>query len=196
MSVLGRPTSLNRRYIAKACLKYYWKHGIQNMSYNDIIKLSKVSKGSFYKFFKDEDDLLAETLLEYYNDSNELLNKLSQCEDLFKFLYLLKNWKYNYKISYCYFFSCYIEMYKLGRRSRKVLDDFTISYKLLVDKIIRKHIKKNKVIIKSLYIKELVNYYFNNFVIINLLRRNKVKDNEITLYSNNLLNFTHNLGKK
>ena len=86
-------------------------------------------------------------------------------------------------------------MYKLGRRSRKVLDDFTISYKLLVDKIIRKHIKKNKVI-KSLYIKELVNYYFNNFVIINLLRRNKVKDNEITLYSNNLLHFTHNLGKK
>ena len=196
MSNLGRPTSLNRQYIANACLKYYWKHGILNISYNDIIKLSKVSKGSFYKFFKDEDDLLAETLLEYYKDSNDFLNKMGQCEDLFKFLYLLKNWKYKHKISYCYFFLCYVEMYKLGKKTRKVLNDFTITYKLLVDKIIRKHFKKNKVSVKNLYIKELVNYYFNNFVIINLLRRNKVKDNEVNLYTNNLLHYTYNLGKK
>ena len=195
MSALGRPTSFNRQYIANICLKHYWKHGIQNISYNDIIKLSNISKGSFYKFFKDEDDLLAETVIEYYKDSNDFLNKIDQCEDLFKLLYLLKNWKYKHKISYCYFFSCYMEMYKLGKKTRKVINDFAINYKLLVDKIIRNHFKKNKASVENLNVKELVNYYFNNFVIINLLRRNKVKDNEVTLYSNNLIRYTFNLIK-
>ena len=43
-------------------MNIYWKQGIKNISYNDVIKTSVLSKGSFYKLFDNEDDLQAEWL--------------------------------------------------------------------------------------------------------------------------------------
>ena len=73
---LGRPISLNRDNVSEVCMNIYWKHGIKNISYNDVIKTSKLSKGSFYKLFNNEDDLQAETLKTYNNHVNSLFDKL------------------------------------------------------------------------------------------------------------------------
>ena len=51
MVSLGRPVSLNRKNASKACMYAYWNHGMGNISYNDVIKSSKLSKGSIYKLF-------------------------------------------------------------------------------------------------------------------------------------------------
>ena len=49
---IGRPVSLNRKLISEVCMDIYWVKGINNISYNDVIKTSQLSKGSFYKLFK------------------------------------------------------------------------------------------------------------------------------------------------
>ena len=41
----------------------YLRHAY--ISYNDVIKTSKLSKGSYYKLFVNEDDLHSETLINY-----------------------------------------------------------------------------------------------------------------------------------
>ena len=72
---LGRPISLSRDNVSAACLDIYWEQGIKNISYNDVIKTSKLSKGSFYKLFDNEDDLQSETLITYDNHYINLLFK-------------------------------------------------------------------------------------------------------------------------
>ncbi len=196
MVALGRPISLNRKNIANLCLKYYWKKGFNNISYNDIIKSTKLSKGSFYKLFIDQDDLHAETLKCYYDYSKGFMDELSKCEDLFEFLSLLKNIKYKYDMKYCYFFSCYSEKYKLGNTTKNFLDAFKKKYQLMLNKIIKRHIYKNIHFAGHLNVKELVNYYFYNFIIINLLKRNNVQSREVNMYTKTLLRFTANLGQK
>ena len=80
----------------------YWKEGINNISYNDVIKISKLSKGSFYKLFYNEDDLQAETLKIYNADVTQLFQKLEASQDLFQMLLVLKDWKFNNNLKYCY----------------------------------------------------------------------------------------------
>ena len=71
---LGRPIVLNRYNVSEVCLHIYWKQGINNISYNDVIKKSNLSKGSYYKLFDNEDDLHSETLITYgRNDDVNLL---------------------------------------------------------------------------------------------------------------------------
>ena len=196
MVALGRPVSLNRQHIANLSLKHYWKKGLNNISYNDIIRSTRFSKGSFYKLFSDQDDLHAETLLCYYDYIKSFFNDLSKCEDLFEFLNLSYKKKYKYDMQYCYFFSCYTVSYDLGKKSKKVLDDFKKKYKIILKKIIKKHIVKKIIHTNCLNVEELTNYYFNSFMIVNLLKRNNVKKGEINMYTKTLLRFTNDLSQK
>ena len=88
---LGRPVSLNRENVSEVCRNIYWKQGINNISYNDVIKTSGLSKGSFYKLFYNEDDLQAETLKTYNKHVNTLYDKLEEVEDLFQMLNICQN---------------------------------------------------------------------------------------------------------
>ncbi len=196
MVALGRPVSLNRQYIANLSLKYYWKQGLNNISYNDIIRSTKFSKGSFYKLFSDQDDLHAETLLCYYDYIRKFMYELSKCEDIFELLSYLYKKKYKHGMKYCYFFSCYSESYNVGKKSKKVLDDFKKEYKMILSKIIRRHIDKKIHYTNHLNVKELTNYYFNSFIIVNLLKRNNAEKSEINMYTKTLLRFTSNLSQK
>ena len=83
---LGRPVSLNRRNVSEVCMNIYWKQGIKNISYNDVIKTSGLSKGSFYKLFNNEDDLQAETFKVYNRNVTQLFQKLEVSKDLFQML--------------------------------------------------------------------------------------------------------------
>ena len=44
MVSVGRPAKLNRGNVSEVCMNIYWKQGIKNISYNDVIKTSKLSK--------------------------------------------------------------------------------------------------------------------------------------------------------
>ena len=191
---IGRPTSLNRNNVSEACLHIYWKKGINNISYNDVIKASKLSKGSYYKLFDNEDDLHSETLINYRNNDVKLLfHELSNAEDLFQFLIILKNWKFKNNMKYCYFFVTYIEKYKVGIKTRKTISNIESKYKLLLSRITKKHIEKHDIKKSNIIIKQIVNFIFNGLILINVLDRNKSSKVNINSYKKSLYQFISNL---
>ena len=135
---LGRPVSLNRRNVSEVCMNIYWKQGIKNISYNDVIKTSRLSKGSFYRLFNNEDDLQSETLKTYYNHVNSSFDKLEEAEDLFQMMSILKNWKFNNNLKYCYFFISYLERYRMGKKTMNILNNIELKYRQILHKIYNK----------------------------------------------------------
>ena len=191
---VGRPVSLSRQNVSDACLYIYWAKGINNISYNDVIKTSKLSKGSFYKLFVNEDDLKSETLINYNNDNiNLLFQNLSNAEDLFQLLSMLNNWKFKNNMNYCYFFDVYIEKYRVGAKTRKITSKIESKYKILLSKIAKKHIEKHDIKKSNINIKQLVNFIFNGMVLASLLYRNKSSQENINLYKKSLYQFVSKL---
>tara|TARA_B100000886_G_C20313114_1_gene444729 strand:+ start:116 stop:724 length:609 start_codon:yes stop_codon:yes gene_type:complete len=190
---LGRPASLSRTIIAEVCLNIYWKNGINNISYNDVIKLSKLSKGSFYKLFKNEDDLKAQTLITYNSDINKIFDKMRKVEDLYQMMTLLKEHKFQNNLKYCYFFTTYMEKYKLGSKTIKTISKIETKYKSLLSKVTKKHIEKYNINRNIIKINEIVNFIFNSVALISLLHRNKSNKYNINLYKNSLYQFVVNL---
>ena len=192
---IGRPVRLNRHNVSDACLNIYWKQGINNISYNDVIKKSKLSKGTFYKLFANEDDLQAETLINYDNDNiNLLFDKLSNAEDLFELLNLLNNWKFKNDIKYCYFFIVYMDKYRVGIKTRKIINKIATKYKSFLISITKKHIGKHDIKASNVNINQVVNFIFNGMILMNLLYRNKSSQANINLYKKSLYQFVSNVG--
>ena len=63
----GRPTTINKEIITSRCLEFYWTNGIDNNSFNEVIKHAGVSKGSIYRLYGSEDILQKNVLLKYYD---------------------------------------------------------------------------------------------------------------------------------
>lgn len=190
---LGRPACLSRRNVSKVCMKIYWKQGINNISYNDVIKTSKLSKGSFYKLFKNEDDLQAETLNTYINHVNTLFDKLGDVEDLFQMMFILKDWKFDNNFKYCYFFISYLDKYRMGKKTKNMIDKIELKYRLLLKKISIKHTEKYYLQNCNININQLVNFILNSIALISLLYRNKSNKFNINLYKLSLYQFIQNL---
>ena len=190
----GRPVSLNRENVSEVCMSIYWKHGIKNISYNDVIKASGLSKGSFYKLFNNEDDLQAETLKIYNKYVNLLYDKLEQVEDFFQMISILKNWKFKNNLKYCYFFVSYLESYKMGKKTKNSINKIELKYRQLLNEIYKKHLKKYNIKKNNLNIDQVVNFIFNNIAFISLLHRNKSNKSNILLYKSSLYQFVYNLG--
>ena len=62
----GRPVSISKSKITKKCLDFYILNGIDNQSFNNVIKHAGVSKGSVYRLYGSEDSLQKTVLKEYY----------------------------------------------------------------------------------------------------------------------------------
>ena len=189
----GRPVSLNRKNVSEACMHIYWKHGINNISYNDVIKSSKLSKGSFYKLFENEDDLQAETIDIYDNNVNVLSDKLRNAEDLFQMMLLLKELRFENNLKYCYFFVSYLEKYRMGKKTKNKINKIEFKYKLLLNKISKKHIEKFHINKSKISSKKIANFIFNSIALISLLYRNKSTDTNIKFYINSLYDFIENI---
>lgn len=174
-------------------MKIYWKQGINNISYNDVIKTSKLSKGSFYKLFKNEDDLQAETLNTYINHVNTLFDKLGDVEDLFQMMFILKDWKFDNNFKYCYFFISYLDKYRMGKKTKNMIDKIELKYRLLLKKISIKHTEKYYLQNCNININQLVNFILNSIALISLLYRNKSNKFNINLYKLSLYQFIQNL---
>ena len=51
----GRPITISKQTITKKCLEFYLLNGIDNQSFNNVIKHAGVSKGSIYRLYGSED---------------------------------------------------------------------------------------------------------------------------------------------
>ena len=191
---LGRPSHLNRENVSEVCMNIYWKQGIKNISYNDVIKTSGLSKGSFYKLFNNEDDLQAETLKTYNKHVNSLFDKLEKVEDFFQMMFILKNWKFKNNLKYCYFFISFLESYRVGKKTKNRINVIEFKYRQLLRKIYKKHVEKYNIKKNNLNIDQIVNFIFNSIAVISLLHRNKSNKSNILLYKDSLYQFIYNLG--
>ena len=184
---LGRPVSLNRKNVSEACMYAYWTNGITNISYNDVIKSSRLSKGSIYKLFNNEDDLQAETLNYYIKNDNLIFEQISsRAEDLFQLLQMINNYKFSNNMNYCYFMISYTERYKVGIKTRANINKITNNVKKILNVIVKKHIKKYNIKKNNIQVVKLVNYIFNTLTFTMVLQRNKVSDSEINMYKESL----------
>ena len=191
---LGRPKSLNRENVSEVCMNIYWKHGIKNISYNDVIKTSGLSKGSFYKLFDNEDDLQSETIKTYNKHVNSLFDKLEAVEDFFQMMSILTNWKFNDNLKYCYFFISYLERYRMGKKTKNSINKIELKYKQLLNKIYKKHVEKYNIKKNNFNIDQVVSFIFSGIAFISLLHRNKSNKSNILLYRDSLYQFIYNLG--
>ncbi|OBT13876.1 hypothetical protein A9264_01680 [Vibrio sp. UCD-FRSSP16_10] len=64
----GRPKKFDRTHVLDIALQNYWKHGINQVSINELCKLASVSKPSIYREFGGEDGLMC-AVLQHYESS-------------------------------------------------------------------------------------------------------------------------------
>ena len=104
-----------------------------------------------------------------------------------------KNWKFKNGMKHCYFFSAYLEKYKLGIKTRKTISNTERKYKLLLSRITKKHIEKYDIKKSDVNINQIANFVFNGLVLINLLHRNKSSKASINSYKKSLYQFITNI---
>lgn len=70
---MPRKKQTTKSRIVKAAWNLFYKNGYDNTTVEDIIKLSKTSKGTFYHYFKGKDALLS-TLSDLFDQKYEEIN--------------------------------------------------------------------------------------------------------------------------
>lgn len=70
---MPRKKQTTKSKIVKAAWNLFYKNGYDNTTVEDIIKLSKTSKGTFYHYFKGKDALLT-TLSDLFDQQYEEIN--------------------------------------------------------------------------------------------------------------------------
>ena len=81
----------------------------------------------------------------------------------------------------------------MGKKTKNVITKIEEKYKLLLDKISRKHIKKYNIKNNTMKINQLVSFVFNSISLISLLHRNKSPEANINLYKDSLFQFVSKL---
>ena len=176
---LGRPQTLKVDLLIEKCLENYWKYGITNLSLNDLSKLIKVSKGSIYKYFKDIDNLHC-AALEYYRQKYiaKWCKEIEGTDDLFKPINSLSKNIVSDLNKPCFFNVSRFNKYLLGEKTRKKIDNIDHDIITSWKKVIRKHVKKNK-IKKNCNIQELSEFILHTISYLNIMKLNKFTSKQI-----------------
>ena len=178
----GRPKVLDKTILAAKCYKIYWEKGINNVTYNDAIKYSGFSKFSFYKVFKNEDELHKETIKFYFdNYLNNIKNDIYEYNNVLKALsyFEKKSSVKNYKP--CFFNICNSKKNELGTKAKKILKKIEISYKKMFIDLINRHIKEYNLDNCKINVEDLSAFLVHNFYLINILMLNKTSTKEILI---------------
>ena len=73
----GRPKSFDKQEVLALAMKYFWKHGYENSSLDDLLKAMNISKGSFYYVFKNKEELFSQCLQIYRDNQLAFLSSLT-----------------------------------------------------------------------------------------------------------------------
>ena len=136
----GRPVTIDKNGITKKCLQFYLLNGIDNQSFNNVIKYAGVSKGTIYRLYGSEDALQKAVLVEYYNNfiKERLLKYKSKRESLRNIIMDVTSGLISNRYKVCLYHRSRTEKYKLGKETRsylskietKIEDDYKIITKI------------------------------------------------------------------
>ena len=183
----GRPVSINKSRITKKCLDFYINNGIDNKSFNEVIKSAGVSKGSIYRLYGSEDSLQKTVLDEYFhNNMKEKLNYMSETT-VKEFIMEVASSLITNKAKPCIFWRSRIEKYKLGPNTKRYLTQIEDKVKLSTIDLIKRDFKRKKVKISNENVMELANFLINNLNTLHLLKLNNAPHKLILSFSKTML---------
>ncbi len=74
----GRPKSFDETEVLTAAMEYFWEHGYDATSVDDLLKVMGIKKSSFYATFKSKEVLFSKTLRLYRNRNVAFLREYKQ----------------------------------------------------------------------------------------------------------------------
>lgn len=60
--IIGRPKTFDKDEVVAIAMEYFWEHGYDNSSLDDLLKAMNIKKSSFYQTFKSKEELFSLTL--------------------------------------------------------------------------------------------------------------------------------------
>ncbi|RPH07618.1 MAG: TetR/AcrR family transcriptional regulator [Alphaproteobacteria bacterium TMED93] len=184
----GRPVSISKHTITKKCLDFYLLNGIDNQSFNNVIKYTGISKGSIYRLYGNEDSLQKSALVEYYKTviTKKLKEFNSKDATLKNIIIDITSGLISNRYKPCLYHRSRVVKYKLGKEVKKAIfkidGEVKNTYKVLVKKELYKKNKK----ISSDEINKLVNFILNSITTINLMKLNNSSHKSILNFANTL----------
>ena len=73
---MARPIQYNKEQIIQQMMDYFWKHGYEDVSVDDLITKLKFNRTSFYKLFKDKDGAYLAALTYYIEQGSKNIQSL------------------------------------------------------------------------------------------------------------------------
>jgi len=74
----GRPKTFNETEALTAAMHYFWEHGYDNTSLDNLLKAMGIKKSSFYATFKSKEEVFSRCLALYREDSYKQLTALKE----------------------------------------------------------------------------------------------------------------------
>ena len=74
----GRPKAFDEDEAVEIAMKYFWKHGYDVTSVDDLLKAMGIKKSSFYSTFKSKEELFSRALKLYREQNISFLTSYSQ----------------------------------------------------------------------------------------------------------------------
>lgn len=132
---MPRKKQTTKSRIVKAAWNLFYKNGYDNTTVEDIIKLSKTSKGTFYHYFKGKDALLS-TLSDLFDQKYEEINNTLDQSLSSKEKLLLLNHELFYMIETSIDMNLLASLYSsqlVTRDNRSLLDDDRYYFQLVTE---------------------------------------------------------------
>lgn len=142
---MPRKKQTTKSKIVKAAWNLFYKNGYDNTTVEDIIKLSKTSKGTFYHYFKGKDALLT-TLSDLFDQQYEEINNTLDQSLSAREKHLLLNHELFYMIETSIDINLLASLYSsqlITKDNRSLLDDDRYYFQLITE-IIENGIRSNE----------------------------------------------------
>ena len=183
----GRPVTINKEKITEKCLDFYWTNGIDNNSFNEVIKYAGVSKGSIYRIYGSEDVLQKSVLSKYYETVVNKRIKVHSKDSIKKYVMAITSSLITNKSKPCLFYRTKTEKYKLGPVTKKFLGKMEGNVKKGYIDMIRNDFQLKNKKINDLDVVEMANFLINSMSTLNLIKLNTNSHKSLLSYSKYLV---------
>tara|TARA_B100001989_G_C24484851_1_gene436385 strand:- start:418 stop:1029 length:612 start_codon:yes stop_codon:yes gene_type:complete len=189
----GRPVSISKETITKRCLDFYLLNGIDNQSFNNVIKHAGVSKGSIYRLYGSEDSLQKSAMVEYYKTViKEMLEAFKSQENTLKKIIMdITSGLISNRYKTCLYHRSRMEKYKLGRETRKYIYKIDAEIEKTLEEVTTKEFSKRYRKLKTSEIKDIVNFLVNGITTLNLLKLNRSSHKLMLSFANMMIKFVN-----
>lgn len=74
----GRPKAFDENAVLALAMEYFWEHGYENSSLDNLLEVMGIKKSSFYHTFKSKEELFSRCLALYTEQNIHFLNQVKE----------------------------------------------------------------------------------------------------------------------